>query len=250
MTKTSESYDYNSAFPITLRKLMEDRNVTRKKLSEICSVKAQSVSQWANGETRPDILSLTKIAEFFNVSTDYLLGLTDAMTTDKATKELCATLGLSESSISLLLKNTPLYSEEWTKADDVDTGNIAQTVMILDTLLKDHIEYLTNKDNRYVEEKHSLLWLLYSYLRHAALHGRASVHSGDDLLLVNDVSERISIQQHTEHGLFADTLYNFKDLLLAQDIQEIIAFLQSKSIKGIDVDAHRYYLNKVGGDKQ
>ena len=74
MTKEAENYGRDSVFPQTLRKLMREGNVTHKKLSEICSVKAQSISQWANGDTRPDILSLVKIAKFFNVSTDYLLG--------------------------------------------------------------------------------------------------------------------------------------------------------------------------------
>ena len=250
MTKTSELYGYNSAFPITLRKLMEDRNVTRKKLSEICSVKAQSVSQWANGETRPDILSLTKIAEFFNVSTDYLLGLTDAMTTDKATKELCATLGFSESSINFLLKKTPLYFEEWEKADGINTCNVAQTVTILDALLKDHIDYLTNKDNRIVENKHSLLKLLYSYLDHTALSGSATVWSGNRSLSVNDVNESVCIQQNLSSGIFADNLYSFKDLLIAQDIQRITSFLQNNGIEGISRETARNYADKIGGDKQ
>ena len=250
MTKTSETYGYSSTFPTNLRNLMAEKKVTNKRLSEICSVKAQSVSLWINGETRPDILSLVKIAKYFNVSTDFLLGLNDYETTDKATKELCSTLGLSEDSINLLLKNTPLYFEEWEKADGINTCNIAQTVMILDALLKDHIDYLTNKDNRKAEEKHSLLKLLYSYLEHTALSGSATVHSGGKFLSINDVSERFSIQQHTESGIFADNLYSYKDLLLAQDIQKITAFLQNKNIKGIDREISKCYVNKIGGDKQ
>ena len=65
------------AFTQRLRALMKENNVTQRKIAEICSVKAQSVSQWYNGDTQPDIASLVKIAKFFNVTTDYLLGLTD-----------------------------------------------------------------------------------------------------------------------------------------------------------------------------
>ena len=70
-------YNKDSTFPYRLRGLMEDRKVTQNKIAEVCNVTRQSVSQWQNGETRPDILALRKIAEYFNVSTDYLLGLTD-----------------------------------------------------------------------------------------------------------------------------------------------------------------------------
>lgn len=114
MTKTSESYGEFSTFPTKLRKLMEERKVTNKKLSEICSVKAQSVSQWAHGETRPDILSLVKIAEFFNVSTDYLLREGDIKTTDLTTKEMCNKLGLSEMAIGILLRSDD-YTNKITK---------------------------------------------------------------------------------------------------------------------------------------
>lgn len=249
MTKSSEKYDYYSTFPQNFRDLMSERKTTQRKMAEICSVKPQSISQWANGETRPDILSLKKIAEHFQVSTDYLLGLTNVQTPDIATKELCLTLGLSEDSINLLLKNTPLYFEEWEKADGIDTCNIAQTVMILDALLKDHIDYLTNKDNRNVEKKHSLLKLLYSYLEHTALSGGATVYSGNKSLSLDDVNKSVSIQQSTSSGVFAD-IYSFKDLLIAQDIQKITSFLQSKDIKGIDRETSKYYSDKIGGDKQ
>lgn len=250
MTKTSETYGYSSAFPTNLRNLMAEKKVTNKKLSEICSVKAQSVSLWIYGETRPDILSLVKIAKYFNVSADYLLGLNDYKTTNKATKELCSTLGLSEDSINFLLKKIPLYYEEWEKADGINTCNVAQAVTILDALLKDHVDYLTNKDNRNVESKHSLLKLLYGYLEHTALSGSATVLSGNRSLPVDDVNESVCIQQKISNGIFADSLYSFKDLLIAQDIQKITSFLQSNGIEGISREIAKNYADKIGGDKQ
>lgn len=77
MKKSSENYGYESAFPKRFRLLMEANNVQQHTIANIIGVKRQSISQWINGDTRPDILSLGKIAEHFNVSTDYLLGLTD-----------------------------------------------------------------------------------------------------------------------------------------------------------------------------
>lgn len=109
MSKTSKQYGYNSVFPTRFRELLKGH--TQKEIAELCGVKPQSVSLWLNGSTRPDILYLAKIAEFFNVSTDYLLGLSDIKTTDNETKALCLSLGLSENAVGVLL-----CSEEHIKA--------------------------------------------------------------------------------------------------------------------------------------
>lgn len=105
MKKPSEQ---NSTFPTRFRELMDQTHTTQEKLSQICDVTRQAISQWRNGITRPDLLYLTKIAKYFSVSTDYLLGLTDVKTTDTATKELCSTLGLSEEAIKILRGNDKL----------------------------------------------------------------------------------------------------------------------------------------------
>jgi len=63
-----------SEFPKRLRKLREKRRMNRKALGELCGLSKNIIGQYERGEREPTIRSLEKIADFFEVSTDYLLG--------------------------------------------------------------------------------------------------------------------------------------------------------------------------------
>ena len=58
-----------------IRELRTERNITQVALANELSVSKQSVSNWGNDNIQPSIDMLIKIADFFSVSTDYLLGL-------------------------------------------------------------------------------------------------------------------------------------------------------------------------------
>lgn len=61
-----------------VRKLRESRNMTQTELSEILGMKTYTtVSKWEKNENFPKGKDLKKLAEIFNVTSDYLLGLTD-----------------------------------------------------------------------------------------------------------------------------------------------------------------------------
>lgn len=62
-----------------VRKLREGRNMTQTELSEILGMKTYTtVSKWEKNENFPKGKDLKKLAEIFNVTSDYLLGLTDS----------------------------------------------------------------------------------------------------------------------------------------------------------------------------
>ncbi len=62
-----------------LFELMKNNNIKQQQLSEAVGVSQGNVSDWKSGRSSPSIEVLPKIAEFFNVSTDYLLGLDDVL---------------------------------------------------------------------------------------------------------------------------------------------------------------------------
>lgn len=68
---------YNDAFPTRLRKLIDDRGTTITAVSKELGISRQAVSQYADGTAQPNVDKLVSIARFFNVSTDYLVGLSN-----------------------------------------------------------------------------------------------------------------------------------------------------------------------------
>ena len=68
---------YNSVFPTRLRNLLEDRGTTITALAKELKISRQAASQYVDGSAQPNIDRLVMIARFFDVSSDYLLGLSE-----------------------------------------------------------------------------------------------------------------------------------------------------------------------------
>ena len=75
--KTPIAEKYNAPFPTALRKLMEERGETQENIAKAIEKTRQTVSQYVNGISEPGYDTLVKIADYFDVSSDYLLGRTN-----------------------------------------------------------------------------------------------------------------------------------------------------------------------------
>jgi len=64
------------SFGERLRELRDNSNITVRKLAKDLSVASSTISNYEQGIRHPDFNMLTKIAEYFDVSLDYLLGRT------------------------------------------------------------------------------------------------------------------------------------------------------------------------------
>lgn len=58
-----------------IRQLRKEKDITQEQLAEFLSISSRAVSQWETGKTMPDISQLPVLANIFNVTTDYLLGV-------------------------------------------------------------------------------------------------------------------------------------------------------------------------------
>ncbi len=59
-----------------LKDLREDANLQQRVLADYLNIKQNTYSQYENGQRQIPIDALIKLAKYYNVSTDYLLGIT------------------------------------------------------------------------------------------------------------------------------------------------------------------------------
>ncbi|MDT2749604.1 helix-turn-helix transcriptional regulator [Streptococcus parauberis] len=64
-------------FQERLKLLRKDNHLTQKELGLLVGVKQNTYTNWERGTREPDLLTVIKFSEIFNVSTDYLLGVSD-----------------------------------------------------------------------------------------------------------------------------------------------------------------------------
>lgn len=57
-----------------LKQLRKEKNLSQVEMANILNVHQTAVSQWEQGRTTPDMQTLIKIADYFQVTVDYLLG--------------------------------------------------------------------------------------------------------------------------------------------------------------------------------
>lgn len=66
-----------NSFAKRIRELRIEHKLTQKELAHNLNVLARTISYWEQGRQECDFSTLIKIAKYFNVSIDFLLGLSD-----------------------------------------------------------------------------------------------------------------------------------------------------------------------------
>lgn len=59
---------------INLKEERKKKGLNQVELAKIFNVSKQTVSNWESGKRTPDAQTIEKLADFYNVTTDYLLG--------------------------------------------------------------------------------------------------------------------------------------------------------------------------------
>lgn len=94
--------EYYAEFPSRLRYLIRVNHTTITALAAQLGLSRQAVSLYTDGSTLPNAEKLGLIADYFHVSTDWLLGRTEVRSPDAEKQAVCNYLTLSEGAVDAL----------------------------------------------------------------------------------------------------------------------------------------------------
>ncbi len=92
----------NNLFAERLFILRKEYNLKREDVAKILNCSVSAVGNYENGNRTPDFDSLLILAKTFDTTTDYLLGLTDAITNNRNIQYICDYTGLSAEAVETL----------------------------------------------------------------------------------------------------------------------------------------------------
>lgn len=107
-----------------LKQLREEKEVMQKEIAAYLNISASAYGFYEQGKRTPTPEILSKLASYFNVSVDYLLGrdtfsdnINDIQLTGKDKKDiekaLNKTMDMLESQDGLMLSGNPVDDEDW-----------------------------------------------------------------------------------------------------------------------------------------
>lgn len=72
----------------TIRDLRKQRKMSQTELAKILHVSQQTVTAWETGKAEPSSSAISSLADYFDVTTDYLLGRPDRKGDDAKTADI------------------------------------------------------------------------------------------------------------------------------------------------------------------
>lgn len=85
-----------------LKECRKKKGVKQSEVADRLNVQRRIISYYESGTRKPNLKDLIMLADFYNVSLDYLIGRTDTPTTDKDLRFICDYTGLSDKTVTLL----------------------------------------------------------------------------------------------------------------------------------------------------
>ena len=102
MVQTKRDFDKDRTFQERFIEQYRKKYSTHEQMAKAFGVSRPTISGWFNGTSTPSIHVLIKIAQHFNVSTDYLLGLSDTASPSPTLRSAVEYTGLSEAAVEHL----------------------------------------------------------------------------------------------------------------------------------------------------
>lgn len=143
----------NKEIGLNIANLREEKGLTQSQLAEKMGVAYTQIGNWERGERPLKTEAIIKIADFFNVSTDYLLGLTDIKSTDTTVQDICEYIGCTEEIVN---KIRYLYTTSLVLSFEQEQHSKAK--VILNTIFESNfIEFLFQSIFNIIEKSNEYL---------------------------------------------------------------------------------------------
>jgi transcriptional regulator with XRE-family HTH domain len=94
-----------------IKNLRKEKGLTQTQLAETFNLDQTAISKWENDKAIPDTQTLIRLAEFFDVSTDFLLGRSNLYYPDRI-KNAAPVLSDEERRLLELYRSLPRYLQE------------------------------------------------------------------------------------------------------------------------------------------
>lgn len=95
-----------------LSKLLKEKNDTAYKLANATGISQGLLSDYKSGRSKPTIENIIKISKYFDVSADYLLGLTDnPVPTNKRTPAVLEKAEALKAAVTNILGHEPTEND-------------------------------------------------------------------------------------------------------------------------------------------
>jgi transcriptional regulator with XRE-family HTH domain len=129
---------YVATFGQRLKLLREQKRLIQKQVSDVLGVSESPIGKYENDQRTPPPDTITKLADFFSVTTDYLLGHTDSLyvalppVEQKQPKDLTKFLEQSE----------VMFDGETYHLDEEDKGKLRAAEVIFMQLVESSRKYM------------------------------------------------------------------------------------------------------------
>ena len=158
--KASKFKGFNNILAVRLRQLMYGSGTTQQELAEKTGCSRQAVAQYMDGSNAPNIDKLILIAEFFNVSIDYLVGKDKEQTEEELVQSIVNYTGLDEKSVEVLhnlkCESTNEIEETVKKISAAFNGRRSQDtktdLSFINTFINSQFNAVFNHPNSYLYE--------------------------------------------------------------------------------------------------
>ena len=95
----------STVFPDRLSDLINEKQklgISQNVIAEKLEVSKSVLSEWASGKKKPSLKNLCNLSQYFGVSADYLLGITDARSVEPDIRAIQEYTGLSDNALKTL----------------------------------------------------------------------------------------------------------------------------------------------------